>query len=395
MAYARHSSRAFRTHHALHALHAGHTSSRQGGDVPDTRQPAADWGHWELEVIPGLEPYAAHEARRRFPGRMRGLRRCGAGRLRLEYRGPPRALLQLRSVVAVHAVQTFDVPRPSALLGHQSLSRLVAFVQRIVTAGGSGMATLHLSAAGSETVVMSRMRAALARTLGLRPVQGPADLLIALHRPPERGRGWEVRVRLGARPLAARRWRVSHLPGGLDASVASVMASLADPRPGQRFLNLACGSGTLLIERLLHGPAAAAVGVDLDRAALEGARANLAAAGLARRVALLQADVSHLPFISGWADAIVADLPFGMLADTPGGTRGGTRRLYPAFIGEATRVAAPGASLVLITTAHRQLAAAVAGQGRSWRTARRIPLQLPARSRAGHIHPAIYLLRRR
>src|SRR5207302_4929243 len=91
--------------------------------------------------------------------------------------------------------------------------------------------------------------------------------------------GWETLVRLSPRPLSARPWRVCNLPGALDATAASAIARLAGPRPDERYLNLASGSGTLLIERLALGPAGPAVGVELDPRALDCARRNLDASG--------------------------------------------------------------------------------------------------------------------
>src|SRR5438046_2091478 len=81
-----------------------------------------------------------------------------------------------------------------------------------------------------------------------------------------RGEGWEALVRLTPRPLAARAWRVCNLPGALDATAAHAMARWSTRAPDERLVNLACGSGTLLVERLALGPAAVALGVDRDEA---------------------------------------------------------------------------------------------------------------------------------
>ena len=58
------------------------------------------------------------------------------------------------------------------------------------------------------------------------------------------------------------------LRGALNASVAYVMATLAEPHRTERFVNLLCGSATLLIERLSLGPARLALGVDSSEPAL-------------------------------------------------------------------------------------------------------------------------------
>ena len=87
-------------------------------------------------------------------------------------------------------------------------------------------------------------------------------------------------MRLSPRPLTARAWRVCNLPGALNAVVAHAMVALSAPNPADRYLNLACGSGTLLVERLALGPARLAVGCDNAAGPLDCARANLRAAGL-------------------------------------------------------------------------------------------------------------------
>jgi 23S rRNA G2445 N2-methylase RlmL len=234
------------------------------------------------------------------------------------------------------------------------------------------------------SIVKSRLFASRAR---LRPVRGPADVLVALRRPLDGGPGWEGLVRLGRRPLSARPWRVCDRPGALDASVVAVMVALAGPAAGHRVLNVACGSGTLLVERLLRAPATAAVGVDVDPAALACARANLAAAGCAGRAALVRADAGRLPLAAATVDELVCDLPFGMVVGTPRDNE----RLYPRLLAEAARVAAPRARLVAIT-ASRRLFERLAGDAPAWRLLERAPLRLPTRTRP--LSPCLYVLER-
>jgi len=83
---------------------------------------------------------------------------------------------------------------------------------------------------------------------------------------------------------------------------------MSRPRRSDRVLNLMCGSGTLLVERLARGRPALAVGCDLDPAALAGARRNLASAGLAGAVALVRMDATALGVADGQIDVLLADL---------------------------------------------------------------------------------------
>ncbi len=308
------------------------------------------------------------------------------GVLNLRYDGPLRQLMALRTVVAVHAVETFSGTRPSALLGDEQFRRLVHVIEH-VRPSLRGARTLRLNAAGAGTPVMARLAAALSRALCIRPTHGAPDVLVRVRRPPEGAPGWQVLIRLGRRPLTARSWRVSDMPGALDASIAAVMVELTNPLPAHRFLNVACGSGTLCVERLLRSPAAAAVGVDISRDALACATANLHAARLPASVSLVRADAARLPLASGTVDEIVSDLPFGMVVGSPLDNR----RLYPAFLAEASRVAAPGATLVVLTTSQRLFEGAMRN-AMHWTLVRRVPVRVA--TRAGAIRPCIYVLRR-
>src|SRR5262249_48969291 len=155
---------------------------------------------------------------------------------------------------------------------------------------------------------LTRLKTDLAARTGLRVVDDEGDLLLRLRRAagPE---GWEVLARRSPRPLTARAWRVRNLPGALNAVVAHGMIALAGADPADRYLNFACGSGSLLIERLTVGPAPLAVGCDNAASVLACARANLTAAGYADAVQLAQADGGQLPSPDGSFDLLNADLP--------------------------------------------------------------------------------------
>jgi tRNA (guanine6-N2)-methyltransferase len=127
--------------------------------------------------------------------------------------------------------------------------------------------------------------------------------------------------------------------------VAHAMALLTRPRPRDRFLNIACGSGTLLIERLACMRAEQVIGCDVSSTALDCARANIAASRRQNNIDLYQADGQMLPLPDRTMDALCADLPFGHRI----GSHEENVRLYPLILDEAARVARPGARFVLIT----------------------------------------------
>ncbi len=296
--------------------------------------------HFELEFLPGLEAFARLE-----------LASLGATDMRLEspealrfsFAGDEGKLLALRRAVAVYQALSFEVPRPKALLGDQHFRRLVAAVSEVrALHPEDAFEGFRFAAAGSGSTVFARLAEALAKATGLRHDADAGEVLLRVK---PGATGWEVLIRLSPRPLSARPWRVCNLSGGINATLAAVMNDLAEPKPGERYLNAMCGSGTLLAEGALEHERAELVGFDLSEEALECAHANLHAAGVLERVTLLKADARKLPFADGSFAAITADLPWGDAV----GSHAANAELYPAFLREAARIAAPGARLVVLT----------------------------------------------
>lgn len=324
-----------------------------------------------------MAPFAAAE-----------LRALGAKLLResddavlFEHSGPRREFLRLRRCVAVFSVIGFDLPRPKALLGHAHLSRLTAAVEVVRREAPPGAFDgFRFSAAGSDSPAFRRLAEALAEASGL-PERDDGDLLLRI-RPGEHG-GWEVLVRLTPRPLSAREWRVCNRPGGLNATVAVAAHDMLRTAPNDFYLNLMCGSGTLLIERGLTGRWSRGVGVDIDPEALACAEANVAAAGLQARAELLSADATALPFEAGSFDRLSVDMPWGDAV----GRHSDNSELYPRLLTEAARVAATGARMVAITHELRLFEASLARQS-GWRAANTVRV-----FHGGH-RPGLYLLER-
>ena len=362
--------------------------------APNTRAVKRDLGlaqEYEVETVIGLEEYARREVRRRLgkaaqlaPLAMRG---AAEGRFTLRYDGSIRRFDELSTVAAVHRVEHFAVPRPRALLGHQHLTRLLGVILMVLDTRPAGaFRTFRITAAGAGSGIYSRLRQELASATTLEPSDDAAHLQIAIRRSSAGEEGWQALIRTSPMPLTARKWRVCDMPGALNATVASVMASLVRPRPNERALNLCCGSGTLMVERLGLGAAASVTGVDISADALDCADANLRAAGYRSAASLERADCASLPLPDASIDTITADLPFGML-------QGGydIESLYRSALKESSRVTTANGSLVVITTRRRTILSALE-ENPQWNLAKEIPLSIP-HSR-GYIKPHIYLLRR-
>jgi tRNA (guanine6-N2)-methyltransferase len=336
----------------------------------------------ELDVLDGLEALAADEVEQLHAAGP--VERPRPGALRFGWQGDLRPLLGLRCVIAASLSLTFPVPRPKALLGHQHLTLLLSSIETILQLHPQGaFTTMRLSAAGDGSTVLVRLKEELAERLGLAVADDEGDLLVRLRR--ASGDGWEVLVRISPRPLATRAWRVCDFQGAMNASLAHAMALLTSPRPNDMTLNLCCGSGTLLIERLLAGPVGLAIGCDISAEALDCAHANLAVAGLRGRAHLEQWDAAALPLDTASVDTILADLPFGQLV----GTHAENERLYPLILGEAGRVAKGGALMVLLTHELRLLERAAAQHEDTWLVRELL------RVRTGGMMPGVFVLERK
>lgn len=302
---------------------------------------------FEADVLEGLESIALDEIREKLGRNVSALQQNKPGKIRFRFAGQPRQLLGLQSLTAVYRSQIFEVPRPKALLGHQHFTAIldmIGFARELHPA--KAFATMRINAAGEESSVMLRLRSELATNTGLvdSTENDEGDLLIRLRKNPQ-GPGWEVLVRISPRPLGTRAWRVCNRPAAPNGTLAYAMMRLSEPNASDKLLNIGCGSGTLLVERLTQAPVVSAIGCDIDADALTCAKRNLEAANLARYVKLEHWDATQLPLEDASVTVICGDLPFGQLS----GSNTINTRLYPKILAEAGRVAAPNARMVLLT----------------------------------------------
>ncbi len=293
----------------------------------------------EAEVLPGLKPAArlelTHYPATLLPGGDDQTLRLQSAQL-TRFRA-------LRTVVAVYLLEHYPVSRPKGLLGHQQFTRLLAQLQLVLAA--NRFESFRLAAAGRESAVFQRLIDAISQATGLRVDPDEGDLLLRIRPAEWQAEGWEVLARLTPRPLSARAWRVCHLPGGLNATLAAAMVQAAGVKASDRVCDPMCGSGTLLIERLLAGPAASALAFDLSARALACCRDNLQAASLGSMATLTQGDASKLNVAGASFDLVLCNPPWG---DAVGAHRH-NQLLYPALLTELARITTPGGRLALLS----------------------------------------------
>ncbi|MCC6613537.1 MAG: methyltransferase domain-containing protein [Anaerolineae bacterium] len=337
---------------------------------------------YELEVVEGLARIAADE----LTEGVTGVKDVAPGYpradgVRFTYSGSLSPLLRLRMTQAVYRVLTFAVPRPKALLGDQNFKTLTATVKAIVDAHPAGtFHSLGIAAAGAQSSVMQRIKQSLADQVKLTPADDRGDLLVRIRPTPDH-KGWECLIRISPRPLATRPWRVRDFEGALNATVARAMNWMTNPGSDDIYVNLGCGSGSLMIERLDGMGAQRTIGVDIDAIALRVCAANAEAARRRSRIDLVRGDVTQLPLPDACANVLTADLPFGQRVSS----HAENERMYPLLFDEAARIAAPGARFVLITheirLMERVLAASI-----GWRLEDQLRINLRG------LHPCIYRL---
>ena len=296
------------------------------------------------EVVGGLEELSTAELLAAGAKELEPVR----GGLRFTHHDPGSLIELLRSVSGLFRELRFAVPRPKALLGDQALRDLSSAI--VASASGHEMRSFRLAAAGADSVVFQRLARELSATTGLQhePLEGSMLIRVRPYGSSDRGAeksGWEVLLRLTERPLATRSWRLCNRPGGLNSTVAYAMNELLGNDPRANYLNLMCGSGTLLVERAISGVAGRLVGVDIEQTAIDCAGTNLAAAGVSD-YQLLTVDIRDLTReLVGGFEEIAADAPWGDAV----GSHATNEELHLRLLGIAAELAVPGAGFALLS----------------------------------------------
>jgi len=120
------------------------------------------------------------------------------------------------------------------------------------------------------------------------------------------------------------------------------MNMLSGAYPGCYILDPCCGTGTLLIEAKRLVPDVIAIGSDIDRNSLLAAASN----GQNAHSLWVQADLGYLPYRDGFADCVLANLPWGRKVHA----KGAIQRNMGMAVDEAMRVLAPDGNAVLLAS---------------------------------------------
>ena len=125
------------------------------------------------------------------------------------------------------------------------------------------------------------------------------------------------------------------------------MIRLLAPKPGNRVLNVMCGSGTLIAEALNYNQHLICTGVDSDNKAIEKCVENLQyfKDKFKSQIELVISDCKNLHFEDSKYDLVVSDLPWGEAISK----KSDLKKTYKDTFKEISRVAKPNAKLGIIT----------------------------------------------
>ncbi|MBW2268487.1 MAG: methyltransferase domain-containing protein [Deltaproteobacteria bacterium] len=145
-------------------------------------------------------------------------------------------------------------------------------------------------------------------------------------------------------PAAGRDWLLPFYDPLLrllgEERIKETLIEAADIRPGQRVLDLGCGTGTLALMIRERCPEAEVIGLDPDPKALAIARSKAERAGAA--VEWRQGFADDLPFEDGSFDRVVSSLVFHHLPPD----------VVRAALPELRRVLEPGGSVWVLDLSH-------------------------------------------
>jgi tRNA (guanine6-N2)-methyltransferase len=336
-------------------------------------------GLFEVEVLDGWGPICREEIGHLVSTQGALLPVRSPGAIPFEYAGSRANVLNLRTAVAVFELLYFKVPHPLSIVQEAHLERLIGAIAAIRAV--SRFSSFRIGAAGSDSDVFRKIKKTIAAHSGLVNDEENGQMSIRFRRSQLKPFGWDVLIRLTPLPLSARAWRVENMPGALNATIAAGMILLMDPKPGERFLNVMCGSGTLIAERAVICPAKALIGVDVSGEALEKARRNLSHV---KPLSLLQQDAKRLSLGDASVDVVCADLPWGRLI----GDKRDLERCYTDSLSEMTRVCSPDGKLAIITQENALFEKALQTHKGYW------SLICSVRVKQSEYKPKVYILHR-
>ncbi|GAB4202469.1 MAG: hypothetical protein OHK0022_25730 [Roseiflexaceae bacterium] len=279
--------------------------------------------------------------------------RQGPGRVRLAWQGTLDGLLRFRcfdqpAIPLLREVRT-PLDQPEAVARAFADPQLLELIEALSAAGGERIRYRVTVETPPGTPLRRRdwieqfsaAFSGLAPQMENSPSRYSWEFLVSA-----RAERWYLAARPTAYDDPRFAYRLADIPAALQPALAAAVARLLGPAGQPVVLDPFCGSGTLLVEYAHLVPECRLIGLDNSAEALEAARQNLAAAGLAERTELLLGDSRRLEAaLEGRAvDLLISNLPYGLRV----GSHEQVRELYPAFFAQAARVLPPGGRVAFL-----------------------------------------------
>lgn len=214
-------------------------------------------------------------------------------------------ILSLRSVTNIFLIRRDQKINPKYISNHKSV--LGELLKGVLDQNPKAFKTFKLRCAGANTDEVGQIQEYIKDTFRLTASE-EADMDIYIHKP---NTLWEVGVRLTPRPLSVRDYKIEHIKGGINPTIAYAMNSFCDLEHAHTYLNICSGSATLLIEAARVNESLKLLGFDNNNKHNSQAIHNIKKAGLIKAVQIKSADIFDNPDF-GTFDVITSDLPFGM-----------------------------------------------------------------------------------
>lgn len=251
----------------------------------------------------------------------------------------------LRSVLRVYIIVQDPKYNPYYISNHKSI--LGNIVAMVIENKRDKFKTFKIVCAGLDSLSIRSIAEYIQNTYGLTEKED-ADMKIHIIKT---GSVWEVGAQITPRPLSFRDYKIRHMSGAMDPTIAYAVNSLCKLENADSYLNIFSGSATLLIEAGQCFPKLKRlVGFDNNKETISLAIPNVKRAGLIKRIQLKKKDIFDKPDL-GKFDVITSDLPFGMSISKDENLE----KLYLFFIEYCQETLNRGGRLAVYTSEHEIL----------------------------------------
>ena len=290
-------------------------------------------------------------------------------------------LLSMKSIYSVSIATSSKFYNPAYISAHKGLAKdLISFVMDV---SKDTFKTFKISCAGQDSHAVQSIKSFITQDFKM-TYNDEADLKITIGK---MSSDWEMSCQMTSRPLSLRSYKSIHMPGAMDPTIAFGLNSMLGLENKNSYLNPFCGSGTLLVESVLaYKNLEKVVGFDNNKTNLSIAYKNITKAKLIDKIKLYEKDIHDNPDL-GQYDAIVADLPFGMVI----GKGQDMTQLYATFLEYAYNHLNSGGMLGAFTHESSILLGAI--NQNHFSLVEEIEIKIPTTT-GGYLHPSIVVLRK-